>query len=364
MRYGATIAGYFGVVLFYCLINLLFFLTSQPYRSLGNELLTNGDFSEDFAGWSVQGESSRLSLQSSVLTIDHPVAASTTLAQCWPAETLPQPLLLSAEGRSDGVVHGSKPWHQARIDLVGYDVHDRGQYQVRTRLLSLEGDRPWQAAKALFRLPAVAQRVCLEISLYTAPGRFQARHLSLTQGVESTPHRIGRWLLLAGWAVMAIWLVRPLYRHYRHHAPGRWLLLVGLLILVGVLLPHELRQQLEEGIVRVLAVSGLRIAPAETLFTQSGWALWPAQWDLSKLSHLFGFALLAALLVVDRSVGLGRRVAMLLLLAVTTETLQFFVPLRTPRLSDLVVDSLGIAIGLGLSAPIVWLVYRFSTRRS
>lgn len=359
MRSGIPRVGCQGVVLAYCLVNLLFFLTAQPYRSVSGELVENGDFTQGFVGWSVEGEAGRRSLQAGVLTIEHPETASSTLAQCWPMQALPHPLLLTAEGRTKGVVRGSKPWHKARIDLVGYDSQDQGQYQVRTRLLNLEGDGSWQRAQYLFRLPAVAQRVCLEISLYSAPGLFQVRHLSLTQGAESTPHRIGRLLLLAGWVALAVCLAHSLYRHYRHHSLGRWLLLAGLLLLAGVLMPHELRQQLEQEILRILAGIGLKISPAETLSVENVWTLWPEQWDLSKFSHLFGFALLAALLAADRTPGLRRGVTALLILAVVTEILQFFVPMRTPRLSDVVVDCLGIAIGVGLSSLIAWLAHRY-----
>jgi VanZ family protein len=59
--------------------------------------------------------------------------------------------------------------------------------------------------------------------------------------------------------------------------------------------------------------------------------------------------LLGLLLCFDRALSVGKGVSTLLLLALTSEILQFFVPLRTPRVSDLVVDALGIALGMGLA---------------
>jgi hypothetical protein len=337
------------VVLAFCLLNLLFFTMVQPYRPLGDELLVNQDFSQNLIAWRVDGDVGALSHDKGVVTINHSSASSTTLAQCWPKSLLPQPLLLSAEGRSEHVVRGSKNWHEARIDLVGYDAQGRGQYQVHTRLLNLAGDRSWQAAQALFRLPSTAQRVCLEISLYAASGRFQVRHLSLTQGIESTPFGIGRLMLLTGWLLLALFLGRRLYRHYRGRMLGRWLLLAALLLLAGVLMPHELRQQMEEGILSLLTGLGLSLSQADRLCDSSVWALCAERWSLSKLAHLLGFILLALLLSADRAITLGSRLKALLLLAMVSETLQFFVPLRMPRLNDLVVDILGIVIGMVLA---------------
>jgi hypothetical protein len=336
------------VVLGYCLLNLLFFNMVQPYRSLGGELLVNQDFSRNLVDWRVEGDAGALTHDKGVVSINHASADSTTLAQCWPRSALPQPLLLSAEGRSERVVRGSKSWHEARIDLVGYDAQGRGEYQVGTKLLNLAGDHPWQAAQALYRLPPTAQRVCLEISLYAASGRFQVRHLSLTRGTESSPVLIGRLLLLSGWLLLALLLGLRFYRHYRGRSLGRWLLLVGLLLLAGVLMPHELRQQMEEGIITLLTGLGMQFSQADRLSDGSVWVLWPEHWNLSKLAHLLGFVLLALLLSADRALTPGRRLTALLLLAVVSETLQFFVPLRTPRLSDLTVDTLGIVISLAL----------------
>ncbi len=359
MRPQVSAPGLAGLLLAYCLLNLLFFGMLQPNLPRGDELLANRDFGQGLASWQVEGDSGAISQSDGVLTIDHPTAASTMLAQCWLKSELPQPLLLSAEARSEGVQRGTKSWHTARIDLVGYDSAGQGQYRMRTRLLNMEADHPWQVAQALFKFPPETRRVCLEISLYTASGRFQVRALSLTRGEESLPFRLGRLALLSGWLVLAAVFGRRLYRHYRERTAGRWLLLAATVVLAGILMPHELRQQLEAYSLRAMSAVGLSMAPTATLSGESPWALWPEHWDLSKIAHLLGFALLGVLVSLDRTLGVGKRVAALLLLALTSEILQFFVPLRTTRLSDLVVDALGIAIGMGLACLVLW-----SKRRS
>jgi hypothetical protein len=351
-------------VLAFCLLNLIFFITVQPYCRLGDELLMNRDFSQGLQHWNLQGEVERVSHGGGVLTIDHPAKSSDTLAQCWRAEELPQPLLLSAEGRCQGVVQGPQAWHEARVDLVGYDAKGEGLYQTRTRLFGLQGDHAWRKVEALFELPQASQRVCLEISLFAAPGRFQVRQLSLTPGGVSESYGAGWWLLLAGWLVLTAWLLPPLYRYFRESPLGGWLLLAGALLMAGTLMPHELRQQLEEAILWCMALFDLPLMAASQDSVENAWMLWPQVWDLSKYSHLLGFALLASLLAVGRDTGLNRRTLALLPLAVATEILQYFVPLRTPRLSDLVVDLLGILLGVCLVSLLRWIRSRLLAGRA
>jgi hypothetical protein len=209
----------------------------------------------------------------------------------------------------------------------------------------------------------MAQRACVEIALYATSGRFQVRHLSLFQGVEYLPHRIGRLALMMGWGLLAFWLAYRTLQHYRDRALGRWLLGAALLLLAGILLPHEWKQTLEAEIVTVLEPIALTLPASAGLAGESAWGLWPGAWDLSKYSHLLGFALLSLLLFADRTLPWMKHAATLFLLAAATEVGQFFVPLRTPRLSDMVVDLLGIAIGFGVSGLTAWLVRRYNAGR-
>ena len=93
----SSVPGLPGWLFAYCLLNLLFFLSVQPYRIAGDELLANGDFSRGLEAWEVSGDRESVSLSDGLLTLTHLAVTSTTLAQCWQALGLPQSLLLSAE---------------------------------------------------------------------------------------------------------------------------------------------------------------------------------------------------------------------------------------------------------------------------
>jgi hypothetical protein len=355
---GVSVVSYQLVILVYCLINVLFFLTVQPYRSVGAELLSNRDFNLGLQDWRLGGSADNVASLAGVLTLSHKGRDSTVLSQCWEAQALPGPLLLRAEGKCRGVVRGDRPWHESRIDLVGYDAEGQGFYHVPTRLFGLAGDQAWSPRQALFYIPEASQRVCLEIIHYAVPGAFQVRNLSLTQGVVSRPHQLGRSLLLAGWLGLLLWIARPLYRYVDQHRFRLSLLVICSLLLAGVLIPHETRQQIEDLILDALAAVNIHLSSEEQIFEQGPGSLWPVQWGLSKYAHILGFSLLALVLSLARPRRERSLIAPLLLLAIVTEMLQFFVPLRTPRISDLVIDGGGVFLGLFLASALGWLQVR------
>jgi hypothetical protein len=97
---------------------------------------------------------------------------------------------------------------------------------------------------------------------------------------------------------------------------------VLLFIAVGTLVPVEIRQFLASP--------------------------FPGRWHADVIGHAASFAALTFLLVTT---GLRARKVLLLAvaLAVGTESAQFFVPGRTPLVSDVLVDVSGAAVGLSFA---------------
>ena len=75
--------------------------------------------------------------------------------------------------------------------------------------------------------------------------------------------------------------------------------------------------------------------------------------DLTHVAMFSGISLLVACLWPRAQ--LWRIALCLMLLAVATEVAQFWVPGRTPKLTDVYDNLLGIALGLAVSIPIRWL---------
>jgi hypothetical protein len=328
-----------------CSLTLIFFSIVNPFDQIGPELLNNADFSQGTNGWELDGSASQAKINDATLTIDHgDERRSTTLLQCWLVESLPRQLMLSAKSSSHNLKMGDAFWHLGRIDLVGYDAQGEGIYR-NTRLISMQGDRDWVFTQRAFDLPPSAVRRCVEISLYSASGQFHVRQLSLKQAEPVAEYDWGRRALLVGWVVLGLWILEYLYKYYRRRVQGRYLLFLLPLVLGGILMPNETRMTIEAQIFSLWSDLGFKPVEESLLGETGVWDLWPAAWDLSKYSHLIGFFLLSLLLLSEKGVGLLFFIFGLLLLALSSEFLQFFVPERTPRLSDLMVDSLGILLG-------------------
>ncbi len=79
----------------------------------------------------------------------------------------------------------------------------------------------------------------------------------------------------------------------------------------------------------------------------------PAGIHVAKVLHFCAYAFLAAFSLWLRPPVVWRWLIVLLLLehGVATEWVQGFVPERTPRVDDVVIDHLGVALGVVLSWP-------------
>jgi hypothetical protein len=336
---------YHWLSLFFSLATLYFFTTVHPYHATGRELLRNSDFSQGFQAWKLNGAPDNVRIDKGLLTIDHGESKlKSELMQCWPGASLPDQLVLAAETMSRAVERGSEPWHEARIDLVDYDGQGEGIYGD-TRLVGLQDDIDWQSFSQIFRRhPSSAER-CVEIALYSASGQFNVRRLSLREAVKVDSYEWIRGLLFVGWVAFVSLILYHLYSHYKDRVQGRYLIFLLPLVVGGILMPNETREAIENLILSGWSSLGFEPAARSHLGNVGVWELWPRQWDLSKISHLLGFTLLSVVLLSEKRRDPGFLIYGLLLLALASESLQGFVPERTPRLSDLRVDSLGILLG-------------------
>lgn len=342
-----------------CLLNLAFFSLIKSDVTTGDQLLENADFARGLAGWEVQGARQIVATGGGAAMIDHGAVQETTmLSQCRAAETFPNRMMLSAEARSRAVVRGAKHWHDARIELVGYNTQGKANYRVKSLLVGMDGDRAWRSFGGIFLKPASTSRICIKISLYAAPGSFAVRHLSLYEVTESPVHVYGSGFLLVGWVVLGLCLAISLFNHYKVRSQGLYLLLLVPLLLGGILMPQELRSSIEGHLLPVLSRIGLHLESTKIFSIHDLWALWPERWDISKLSHFVGFTLLTLIVFSDRDARARSALSALLLLAVATELMQFFVPERTPRLSDVIVDSSGVCLAYVLSLSFIVLSRR------
>lgn len=346
------------------ILSYLFFTLVDRYSIDGEQLLNNPDFSNQMDGWKIGGKRGLVEGSEGTVKITHDSSTqSNSLSQCWPRSGFPDLVLVGIEAKSVGLVTGPKSWHEARAGFVGHLPDGRKNYRLSSRVLSLKEDSPWKRYQVGLKISPKFERVCFVVALFQTEGQFQIKNPSIYPAAERFGSSIVSMLLLSLWPIIGIWWLVLLVKHYRKRPQLGYLLVMLLLMAIGILMPPELKTVLERALFSQIPdiltkdiLSALGI-PLDRLP-----AFVPAYWSASKLGHLLGFALLSMILFSDRDKPVWILLAGLVLATLVTELLQYFVPGRSPRIGDAIIDFIGIVIGLSLIRFSFWIRQSVSGR--
>jgi hypothetical protein len=328
-----------------------FFNSYERYEGIGSELLTDPEFREGFTHWNRSGRGVAEILEDGrmiILRADEP-SADVAVRQSLSNPQRFRLLRLSGELKVEDIRPGERFWQKGRLVLASFDA-DRRMMSVPHVVADLEGNQSWQTYRQVFRVPEGVVEMRVGIQLIGATGILLARNLSLQEVRERDHYSWYRGAGMSLWAVALLWISLPYFARLRLNAPH---LLIGMDlvgIFVGTLMPAKFKMEMDSGIGTALfqivqiwgsddqrehEVSLLR-APLDSLV-------------ISKAGHFLFFALLA--FAVRWAHPKGRWPGLLfglLILAVVSEVLQFFVDHRLPRLGDLIIDGAGVVLGLTL----------------
>ncbi len=327
-----------GLLLVLMAGTIAFFMLYDRYQVVGPQLLGNPDFNQGLEGWEQAGRG-RVEVQAGgvILEVREP-GSGVALRQ-----TLSEPgrfrlLRLSGELEARAIHPGPRFWQQGRLVLVSLNDKQR-MLPVPHLVADLAGNRAWATYRQVFSVPRRATELQVRLQLIGATGRLAVRWVGLHEVEERPGYRWYRSLGLALWSVALVWLVWPYRNRLRFDRAHLLLYLAVLGVFVGTLMPVELKQPMEK---QMIAVLNSLLPVLEHRLTSD---------SINKSGHFLFFAMLAFGAV---RVGVGQRpwgIGMgLVLLAALSEVLQFFVEGRRPRLTDLLVDALGIALGMALAA--------------
>ncbi|MEW8311145.1 MAG: VanZ family protein [Candidatus Thiodiazotropha taylori] len=329
------------------LLSTLFFASVDAYVVDGEPLLLNADFSHHLAGWQVSGDRDLVQVADGTVEIRHDaLSQSNTLSQCWDREAFPDRILLGITASTSDLVLGVKPWHLARAGLIGELADGTKDYRLTRRLLSLKQDADWRSYRTGIEIDQSLERICLSIGLLGSKGSFRFKDPQLYPAAVPPTYSLIKNLLLAVWvAVGVVWLIQ-LVRHYRQRTQMGFILVMLMAISVGILMPAELKSELENRLSLYLPEF-----TTQQLFNTLGVPyplpadILPQRWDVSKFGHLLGFFLLSLILFSEKEKSVWMLLPGLVIAAVVTEIMQHYVPGRAPRLSDVMVDLIGIVAG-------------------
>lgn len=227
-----------------------------------------------------------------------------------------------ARGRDIGPLE--KAGNEAQVLIV---QRGEGRFKAGASALLLRGTLETSFDRIIPLLP-VTDDVGLLIRLSNVSGRLELSDLHVEWLAERI---IVRWLR---YGLLAVWgcVLSLLALSWMNHALSRaGVILAFTLVLVGVLMPGDLRSQAEHWMLASFALPAIN----------SGFA-----W--SDLAHISMFFLLAMVLSLVRPDFRPLQLLFdLLLLAAATEALQLFVEGRQAGFDDIGLDFLGSLLGIG-----------------
>ena len=351
----------FVVILLLIVLTVVLFHPDVRFQDVGSSLLERPVDLSGQSGWEflgTDGESRSIDCDASACRLFSSVAGKTLKLQ----KLIKQPpvgnfLRATVRLSSTGVVPGVKSWMNGRVFVVGRAEGGNWRWRRPHQVVSLVGDQPVQEYQLFVDVTPDTDELLFAVALSHASGELLVESFSLTPVQEWHLFSTLRWLLIAGWLVAAAWLFSSLHLH-RQSVPA---VAFGLLMVFSMLVSHENKAAIHSWMTSPSATSlDVAMPVGESVLRSNPVLIVPTGFDSvvntlvqgghSKKGHLVSFFLLALLLFFSASWIWWRSLLGLLGFAVVTEVLQFFSASRTPSVTDMVIDSVGVAAALFLFA--------------
>ncbi len=334
----------------------MFSVGYDRYEIIGDNLLQNPQFHDDFLGWQVQGRDS-VAAQEGILTLSNPVKNDSSPVSAMQTMAVPpgqRLLFLSCEARATDVVPGAKRWETARVVLVPLTSEGQARHDVPHMLASLYGTTPWAKFERVFRVPEENATVSVVVQLLNASGTLEVRSISLRSAIENPANTKWRYALMLAWLIVGLWIVWPLLRTAHRHIGRTGVLVIGSILLVGVLMPASVKEALTPSyLLSEREAQGPFRVDLQTA-SPFRYELLPTDLNIHKLAHLLLFAAIGYLLIARRPyrIPISAQIGIIGLFALATESMQVLASGRDGSLSDVLIDLIGVCCGLLAAAAI------------
>lgn len=316
------------VFIFLALATIVSHAGLNQYEQAGPELLTGN--------WKFKpSATSRINITENGLTLDSGDAQTVTSAyQDVPVIEHGTVLKLSADIKCDDVVPGKKPWNLARLLLVQNDGRS-DRWDLPHTVAALTGTADWKNHHAVFTVSPETREIRVIAQLSQSSGSLQINNIQLYPVSETLVFRWAKGIILSAWSAFFLLLIASCLLLGRKKIFLRLLLIsVFAAIIAGTTLPGEMKHQVSGKI-------GTQIDAGNESFTAA------MPWDLAKVWHFCFFFLLGLILCLTMSnASWIQPLAIILLLAGSTEIVQLYINGRTALPSDFFIDAAGGIAGL------------------
>lgn len=344
------------VVLFLCVLTIVFYSQYERYEPAGENLLKIENFQANILCWKKECSGALIE------KMEHSVTRLTSLngqeilsiRQAVDNVKNYQSLLFSCKLRTDDVIPGEQSWQTSHIVAIGLDDIGKKQFQEPHLLIKQYGTHEWENYSKVIKLTDKIEKILVEVQLSRAVGAVWVKDISL-QPVRQKNAYDTYWLIaVISWTFAIVWVVVTFFKNNYLNWHKVAISILAITVVIGSLLPYSVVTYVNDFLMTIVA----------PLWSKGGFFLleWTGLSELYRQAHFWIFILLAIVLYWDanstklwilRSWYLG-------LFAVVIEILQMLVDGRNAELGDLFSDAGGIVFVLVFRA-MLYAFTRFAT---
>ena len=238
-------------------------------------------------------------------------------------------LFFSAEVKCDNVLPGRDPWNLARVLLVQNNGQE-DRWDLLHAVAMLTGTHEWQSYHNYFYITHETKTARIITELNQSTGSLYVRNLKLYPVNETKTYLWIKNAILFSWGTFFVLLIGSCLFAEKKSATLRILLASAFIsIVIGTSLPGYIKDS-------VLYKIEAQIDFLNPVFRDI------VPWDLTKVWHTCIFFLLGLVLcLMMRRVPFAHIVAVILMMAASTEIVQLYIDGRTPLISDFFIDAAG-----------------------
>jgi len=235
----------------------------------------------------------------------------------------------------------------ANLMLLSAGNQQNWDYRVPHLLTAITSTQDWSHYEAGFKLDPNTVQYKISANLSGLTGSLLIKNIALYTAEKSVFYTAGYFSLLLSWVFLLLYLIGCLSKHITRLYQYWPLLAVLLVIIAGILLPADIKYSLLDRVhafVSILLVDLTVPGTDRTLHDIVRPLL-----SIDKTGHLIAFGATGFILAWKDKVGYKQYLPTLILFAIATETLQYFIPGRNPMLMDVAIDITGIIAGTSLA---------------
>ncbi|MFT5701010.1 MAG: VanZ family protein [Desulforhopalus sp.] len=340
----------FTVGLFVVLVLVTFTIVNLVPQiiNIGDDILTAPAYAKSRSSWLKIGHNKAvLDIQNGNLKLENNESKKTVLIYKKIENSSNfKKLRLRANLKSLEVVAGIKAYNSARLLLLQYSKKE-ALYTLPHVVASLEGTNENRDYSKVFNISPQTTSLLVAAELSQCAGGLEVGDITLFSVAESHQFMWCKRLILVGWGFLFFILIASYALTVRLPIANVFTLIVFVAIVVGTSMPGEVKESVKQTLLDEVRV-GAALNPI-TISTSGRFERYEnvMKFDVTKFAHFCLFSLFVMGVVsLNPLIHVGKVSIDVVMLAIGTELIQFFVEGRNPLVSDVLIDLSGGVLAL------------------